>query len=110
MINGIPVHVTDYEGLLSKFPEVYRDKLRVYTGEELFYMYKLALFNPKPAKEMGYKSGDILYMALKQKMFRWLKGEERYGIHPHAWRKLGSKFKYGFLDFVQAEIEEQDVA
>lgn len=99
-INALPVKADDYVGLLSKFPEQHRDKLRCYTGEELYYIYCIALFKPRKTDGTMASSGDAFYTGLKYKLFRWLKGEDRYGIHASALAKIGSKFRNGFNDFV----------
>lgn len=93
-----------YEDLLDRFPEQYREKLRCYTCEELYYVYSLAIFKAKRDKNGDYKSGDILYLSLKAKLFRWLKGQDKYGLSPSIWNKLGSKFRYGYQEYL-SEVE-----
>lgn len=105
-----------YEELLELFPEQYRDKLRIYTCEELYYVYRLAIFRPRRvAKSIGegkaesgrlyletehraFRSADVPYLALRAKLFRWLKGQEKHPIYPSAWNKLGSRFRTGFYE------------
>lgn len=104
MINGIRVSAEDYALLLSKFPEQYREKLKLYTGEELFYVYKLAIFKPKRDPEGNISASDMTYMALRAKFMRWLKGEDKHPLYPSAWDKL-RRFRSEF----QAFIEESSV-
>lgn len=114
-INILPVSLApDYEKLLSRFPEEYREKLRLYTGEELFYIYKLATYKPKKIKvdgvDMGFTGSDMLFLSLKAKLFRWLKGQEKWGVNPAVWQKLGRKFRYSFEEYIDAPIQDSDVA
>ena len=101
-MNIIKLTKSDYELILSKFPEYCRDMLRLYTGQELFYAYKLCTFKPTKNKDGDYRSGDIFFLAMKKKMQNYLNGIlDEYGrsfkpIHPNAWEKLGAKFKYEF--------------
>jgi len=104
-INSVPVSVLDHAGILTKFPEKYRDKLKLYTGEELFYVYKIMTYKAT-MKNGGYNSSDILYLSLKAKMTRYLKGNEKYGIHANALPKLGMKFQSQFHGYIEAEITE----
>jgi len=104
MINGISVSKTQYDKLLSKFPEQFRDRLRVYTGEELFYVYKTCTYAPTKDKSGIYKGSDVLLMAIKAKLFRYLKGQEKYPVQ--GWHKLGFRFKRGFHEFILQELEQ----
>ena len=117
--NTVQMNPSQVEYILSKFPEEYRARLRLYTGEELFYCYRLAQYQPKMVDGL-YKSGDVFYMALKRKFFQWLKSECKqhtddkdkvyttywlngvkvYPIEPAAWVKLGAKFRSSFYGFV----------
>lgn len=99
-INVVPVKGSDYNGLLTKFPEQYREKLRLYTGEELFYIYKLATYKPRIVAGTISNGSDAFFNGLKFKLFRWLKGDQKYGVHPSAWLKLGSRFRGQFHEFV----------
>lgn len=91
-MNIQPACTYKYSELLDKFPEEYQEKLRIYTLEELFYAYKLCSYKPKTP----YTSSDVLMLAIKAKLFRWLKGQERYPIQPMAWEKLGKRFRSEF--------------
>jgi hypothetical protein len=105
-INHIPtIRPSQFESLLSKFPEMYRDKLRLYTGEELFYVYKLLTFDSSPDSKGDWKSKDLFYLGLKAKVIKWLKGEkDEYGrlyqpLYPSAWAKL-TRFKSLYIEYV----------
>lgn len=96
-----------YQHILEQFPEAYHEKLAVYTGEELFYAYKLILFSPKKDRNGDIKPSDVFYLALKAKLIRWLQGKEAYPIAPMAWGKIGAKFRaeyYAFLE--QSECDD----
>jgi hypothetical protein len=101
-MNLITLTKSEYELILSKFPEYCRDMLRLYTGEELFYAYKLCCFKSTKDENGDVKGSDIFYLAMKAKMIAYLNGMlNEYGksvspIHPNAWPKLGKKFKYEF--------------
>ena len=47
LLNDISVEPMGYMELLDKFPEAYQEKLRIYTAEELFYVYRLLTFKAK---------------------------------------------------------------
>jgi hypothetical protein len=132
MINDIKMSVTKYESLLGLFPEAWRDKLRIYTGEELFYCYKLCKFKPGKALDRDecvehgtryckacafHKTGDITYAAIRMKLIRYLKGTlDEYSrpskpVAPDAWAKLGRKFRWAYeedmlIDMERLESEE----
>ena len=110
-LNSVPVAVVDHVGLLSKFPEQYREQLKMYTGEELFYVYKIATLKVRRNKAGDIPGSDMFFLSLKYKLFRWLKGETcqclkhgkkhcGHGINPMAWAKLGSRFKQEFYGYV----------
>jgi len=110
-MNIIKLTKPEYELILSKFPEYARDMLRIYTGEELFYVYKLCCFKPIRDKHGDLKSGDVFYLAMKAKMIAYLLGKlDQYSrsikpIHPNAWGKLGSKFRYEFNQTYTETVE-----
>lgn len=102
-VNSLPVSLRQHQELLSLFPEAWMDKLRMYTGEELFYCYKLCMFEAKRDRITNdFKSGDLFYASLKAKLKAYLKGEKRPGaygvmlsanpIAGTAWIKLGRKW------------------
>ena len=104
--NAVAVRANDYEGLLEKFPEQYRYKLRAYTGEELYYIYRICIFKPKLEKVKGVKhevlrnSGDGLILGLKARIFLWLKGEVRTGVNVSILSRVGRKFKADFYEYI----------
>jgi hypothetical protein len=106
MINEIRISREDHAVILSRFPEAYREKLRMYTGEELYYVYRLMTFKPSPGREL--KSGDVFYLALKAKMYRFLRGQDKHPIYPAAWAKLGSKFRFDFHEAYDNTVELEE--
>ena len=116
VINTIPVEQLGFEDLLNLFPSFCQDKLRMYTAEELFYVYKLATYKPRldrrsKVKELA-KPSDVLFLQLKEKLFKWLKSEidpttQRPfpPLSPTVWLKLGSRFKYAFKDWSMSNDE-----
>ncbi len=107
VINTTSVEALGYEELLNLFPDSMHDKLRMYTAEELFYVYKLSTFKPKidmrsKVKELA-KPSDVLFLQLREKLFAWLKDEidprtqqPFKPLSPSVWIKLGTRFKYNF--------------
>ena len=113
-MNNLKVSQTQYKALLELFPEAWRDKLRLYTGEELYYAYRLCLFQPRRDRVTGdHRSGDITFASLRAKLVRYLKGTlDEYNrqpqpIYPNAWAKLGRKWMY---DFNEEYIFTQPIA
>lgn len=107
VVNETTVDPLGYDALLSLFPEDTHEKLRMYTTEELFYVYKLATYKPKLDRRSRVKSlarpSDALFLQLKEKLMAWLRGDvnpdtqRAFGpLSPTVWIKLGSKFKYEF--------------
>jgi hypothetical protein len=104
-----PVYASQYESILNKFPIQYRDKLRFYTLQELFYIYKLATYKMREDKDIGgFKSGELFYNALKTRLFAWLKGEyNEYftlvkPIPPTSLDKIGRRFNREWNKFASA--------
>lgn len=95
-INTVEVSVYEYSDLLDCFPEAYREKLRLYTTEELFYVYKIMTLKPKRLPDGSLAPRDILALTIKSKLYRWLRGQDRHPVYPQAWAKLGSRFKAEF--------------
>lgn len=101
-ININTVLMSKYALLLSKFPVEYRDKLTIYTGEELYYIYQLCVYVGKQDKNGMYTGRDLLFMSLKAKFFRYLKSElNEYRqmfrpLSPFVWLKLNKKWKNSF--------------
>jgi hypothetical protein len=124
-MNQLKVSTVQYEALINLFPEAYRERLRVYTGEELYYAYRIALYEGRRNRmTKDYSSGDVFYLGLKTKLFRYLKGiktpgaygimREQQPISPAAFLKIGSKFRadfnevYGFEDAPKVSAEALD--
>lgn len=101
-INIVSISTSDYAIILSKFKPEYQEKLRLYTAQELFYVYKLCTFKPKKDKQGLMVSRDVFFAALKAKMFRYLDGLEKYPIHPNAWEKIGGRFTYAFEEYLDS--------
>lgn len=104
-LNTSEVSVYEYADLLEAFPEAYRDKLRLYTGEELFYVYKFMTLKPKRLPDGSIAPRDILALTIKAKLYRWLRGQDKHPVYPQAWAKLGSRFKHEFLSQFES-VEE----
>jgi hypothetical protein len=100
-INTVAVSQKVYAYLMDKFDDSYYMKLSKYTGEELFYTWRLATYQTK----------DVFWLSLKAKLFRYLRDEdEKYGIHPTAWIKLRSRFQREFEEFLESEDVDTFVA
>lgn len=95
-VNECPKYVT----LLNKFPIQYRDKLRLYTAQELFYVYKALTIKPKVNKYGEYRAVDLFVLTLRQRIIRWLKDDSVHPIYPSAWTKLGAKWGFHFVEWV----------
>ena len=107
--NFISVTKEDYEKLLSKFPEQYRWKLRAYTGEELYYIYRICTYKPRlDAQGCLTNSSDGFILAQKTRCFKWLKGELKSGINTAVLNRIGRKFRQGFHDIVVESITEAE--
>src|SRR5437899_2278788 len=96
VVDDVQLMNVRYQYLLGKFPEKYRHKLTMYTCEELYYVYRLALFELKPRRDGFYNASDTFYTSLRAHLFRWLRGEVHNfnpvrPIAPMAWVKLASK-------------------
>jgi hypothetical protein len=89
-MNQVTVSQAKYMELLNLFPKDWQEKLRLYTAEELFYVYKLCKFKPSLQFEKGlcqahgiayckkcamFKSSDLTYAGIRVKLLRYLKGE-----------------------------------
>lgn len=94
--NTLEVSVYEYADLLDLFPEQYRDKLRLYTAEELFYAYKIMTIKPVRQPDGSLAPRDILALTIKAKLYRWLRGQDRHPVYPAAWAKLGARFRREF--------------
>ena len=122
-MNSLHVSQAQYDSILKLFPESWVDKLRLYTGEELYYAYRLCLFKPYKNRITGdIKSSDVLFLALRTKLIAWLKGERRADsigilkdvqpIYPQAWAKLGRRWASDFVEeyiFTQPAIEQSEI-
>lgn len=123
-VNSLPVSVRQHQELLMLFPEAWQAKLRLYTGEELFYCYKLCMFDAKRDKiTHDFKGGDLFFATLKVKLKAYLKGLKRPGaygvmieaqpINPNAWLKLGRKWAKEYnaeYVFDQPVAEQAEIA
>jgi hypothetical protein len=99
--NYIPVCKEDYDLILSKFPEIYHLKLRVYTGEELYYLYRICIFKPKLDKDGQLSnSSDSFILSQKARCFKWLRGELKSGLNSAVLNSIGRKFREGFYTMV----------
>jgi hypothetical protein len=107
-INRHIVSIEKHKELLSKFPEHWKQTLLMYTGEELFYFYKLCCM--KVIKN-GDNTKDMFFLALKNKFYAYMNQDKRldklYPISGDAWIKLHHKFRYAFEQYV--DIEEDEV-
>ncbi len=92
-INVSKVTKEQHAELLSKFPQQWHIKLYQYTGEELFYFYKLCSVK---TKKNGSDYKDMFFLSLKAKFYRYMEGQEKYPISGDAWIKLHHKFRYQF--------------
>lgn len=117
-MNQLKITQVQHLALLALFPEAWQEKLKLYTGEELYYAYRLCMFDPKRDKITGdFRGGDITFLSIKAKLKAWLKGEHRPGaygimreampIAPQAWAKLGRKWA---LDFSEEYVFTQPIA
>ena len=103
-INIIQLSTQQQVDLLSKFPLAWQDKLKIYTGEELFYFYKLCTLTVKKG-ESGLVR-NMFFLALKSKFYRWMDGKEKYPIYGDAWIKLHHKFRYVFELYAGVDMDE----
>lgn len=121
MINETKISQAKYLEILNLFPVAWHDRLKIYTAEELYYVYRICAFKPSKAVDKvecvdhgkkycrdcaEYKTGDITFLALRVKLLNYLKGKlnEYYQpmkpIYPSAFAKLGRRFKHAFEDNV----------
>ncbi len=110
-INSVPVKL--HADILSQFPASWQEKLRKYTGEELFYFYKLCLVKPRHIRDPETKDSlgvkNMYLLTIQAKFKRWAKGLEKYPIHGDVWVKLASKYRQDFLYLVQ-EYQQVELA
>ena len=101
---------------MSKFPNAWQEKLKQYTGEELFYFYSLCCMKKRMNKEQeangtwvkGTNTKDMFFLGLKSKFYRYMEGKERYPIYGDAWIKLHHKFRYQFERYVGIPQEGEE--
>jgi hypothetical protein len=119
-MNQLKVSKSQHTALLSLFPEAWQPKLLLYTGEELYYAYRLCMFKPVRDKVTGdHRSGDITLSMLRMKLLNYLKGisYDEYGreakpIAPSAWLKLGRRWQHDFSEdyiFTQPVAEQDEI-
>jgi hypothetical protein len=119
-MNNLKVSRVQYAALLALFPASWQDKLTLYTGEELYYAYRLCLFVPYRDRITGdIKGGDVTFASLRAKLVRYLKGisHDEYGrmpqpIWPDAWIKLGRRWAKDFNEeyiFTQPVVEQNEL-
>lgn len=103
-----PIYVSQFNKILDKFPIQYRDKLRMYTLQELFYIYKIATFQLQADKNGDTKVGHVFICSIKRQLFSWLKGEltttmrAPRPVAPGALDKIGKMFKKEWNAYVTA--------
>jgi hypothetical protein len=71
----------------------------MYTGEELFYFYKMCSLTLKRAKDKDGSSlyvKDMFFLSLKSKFYQYMRGEIKYPIYGDAWIKLHHRFRSAF--------------
>jgi hypothetical protein len=103
-VNIVTVTVAQHAELMSKFPGSWHKKLQSYTGEELFYFYKLCCMTPTFTKVKDKTTGewvkvgtrDMFFLGLRSKFYRYMKGQVPYPIKGEAWIKLHHRFRYAF--------------
>lgn len=116
-INNSYVPVKMHQVILSKFPEDWRERLKAYTAEELFYFYKLLTMEAVQDKETLVVK-NIFFLGLKAKFNRWIKDEvirykrdsvpgKAHPIYGDAWIKLNYKFKKEFEKHLSEYLEEE---
>ena len=105
IVNIIKMSQAKYAQLLALFPAAWHEKLKLYTGEELYYAYRLCLFRPTRNDNGDFNSGDVTFLAIRSKLLRYLKGisYDEYGrapqpIPPTAWTKLGRRWSKDFSE------------
>lgn len=101
-INVLAMSPFDYEWLLTKFAFPYREKLRMYTGQELYYVYKICTYKPKDKASL--QSFDLFILQLKAKTMRWLKGMDRFGVHPGGLEKIGKRWSGDYEEYIELEV------
>lgn len=128
IINYLHMSPFDYEWLLNKFHPSFHDKLRQYTGQELFYCYKLCTFQPKDRKNI--KHSEVFFLAMQAKQMAWLRGKVdpktigktrvdsvtgqtvelkptplvANGIAAKAWDKIGSRWNRDFEEVIELDV------
>jgi hypothetical protein len=105
--NALAVKAEDYEALLSKWPEQYRYKLRAYTGEELYYLYRICTYKAKVKDGTLSNSSDAFVLAQKARCFKWLRGELRSGVNSAVLNSIGRKFRDGFHDLIVDSVTRE---
>lgn len=126
-MNEIRITKEKYNEFLNLFPSAWHERLRVYTGEELFYVYKICRFKPGKSidsdpcvshdksycKDCGiFKSGDLTIASIRAKTLRYLRGglDEwsrplRPVPMPLALGKLGRRFKQAFESEIESMLD-----
>lgn len=101
--NYMEFPVSIYNKLLARFPEEHQEKLRMYTGQELFYIYKLCKYEAKKEADGSLREADWKFLALKAKMFAWLKGQVKRPISGTFITKACSAWNRAMTSFVEEE-------
>jgi hypothetical protein len=111
ILNYLHMNPFDYEWLLNKFHPSFHEKLRVYTGQELFYCYMLCTFKPKNPKAV--KHSEVFFLAMKAKQLAWLR--ETPSLEKYAARvdsatgqriedKIGARWNLHFEELIELEV------
>lgn len=104
--NTVQFSVVLYDELLSKFPIEYQAKLRRYTGQELYYIYKLCTYKPRLNRDGYVPPTSLKFLSLKAKVYRWLRGQEKYPPHPNLLHKACSAWSPGMVQWLEEQKEE----
>jgi hypothetical protein len=91
-----------YDKILSCFKPEWHDKLRVYTGEELYYVYRIMTYKPRYG---DMRSSDVFFLVIQNKIRNYCEGKSRYCVNPLAFGKLGRRFKDDFMEFVTQHVD-----
>jgi hypothetical protein len=107
--NTVSVPASDFETILSKFPEQYRWKLRAYTGEEIYYLYRICTYKPKLDNNGQLtNSSDGFILSQKARCFKWLRGELKSGVNSAVLNSIGRKFRKDFSNLMLTTLERKE--